>query len=271
MNYSGLSYANEKNRLVLKAGQQRLEVRLLMNSIEGHVRALSVVDIFLFSVFDKAKFLKNMHFMKWYQYDGNVNLVRKLAYFFADVLNKHSRYIKLINVAYYGFNFYGKVKASIEKSEGVMSKVKSVKIMKVLALALLAMTITVARVNAQSMEETMGHESPSGIKYLAGGVGNEESDYFNKVSRDYNLHVMFSHGRTNGYVVDVNLTVEDQNGVVLSLDKVGPLVYIKLPAGRYELSASLEGHVIHRKITVGKKALNAVNFNWRHEDGSSAD
>ncbi|MES2208253.1 MAG: carboxypeptidase regulatory-like domain-containing protein [Pseudomonadota bacterium] len=120
--------------------------------------------------------------------------------------------------------------------------------------------------NVVSVNESVNLVSPksqNGIDYLSGGIGDEELAAIKQAARDYNLHLTFSEGRSNAYTSDIRLTINRVRGKnLLSLEQVGPLVYIKLPAGQYDITADLEGRAQKRRVTVGSKASKNVQFHW---------
>ena len=135
---------------------------------------------------------------------------------------------------------------------------------------MLASTQTVAIDESQNVlpvNATLNPMSQNGIDYLSGGIGEEELTAIKQVTRDYNLHIMFSAGSTNAYVSDIKLTINRVRGKnLLSLEQVGPLVYIKLSAGQYDITAESEGHVQKRRITVGSKASKSLQFHWNSSE-----
>jgi hypothetical protein len=100
----------------------------------------------------------------------------------------------------------------------------------------------------------------SGVQYVSGGVGSEEQDAMKAMESQYPLRIVFS--RPGGaYLVVDKLTLRDAGKVVLTLSDAGPLVFAKLPPGRYTADAELKGSVQHRTIEVGRDA-RSLNWAW---------
>lgn len=77
--------------------------------------------------------------------------------------------------------------------------------------------------------------------WISGGVGDEALVEMRKVAANYNVQVMFS-GRQGSYLAAVPFTVARSNGQpVLSGVTAGPLLYMKLAPGTYQLAAQIDG------------------------------
>ena len=99
-----------------------------------------------------------------------------------------------------------------------------------LAVAFLTLT---PRAQAKAEEVT---RAPSGVVYVSGGIGTEAVELLNSMQKDFNLKMVFTD-KAGEYLSDVKVTIIDSNGRVL-LDAVtdGPLLMVKLQAGRYRWS-----------------------------------
>ena len=110
-------------------------------------------------------------------------------------------------------------------------------------------------VQVQSQEQ-------NGITYLSGGIGEDESKAIQQTT-GYNLHMTFSVGTGNEYTSDVNVVIQKAPGqTVLTLDDAGPLVYVKLPAGKYTVIATHHGETRHDVADVGSGAARNLVFHW---------
>lgn len=95
-----------------------------------------------------------------------------------------------------------------------------------------------ARGTAPTADASVSGEAP---QWTSGGVGEEARAEMLAVASTYNVHVMFS--RTDGaYLAGVPFTVADNAGrIIHSGVSDGPLLYIKLKPGSYQLSAEFDG------------------------------
>ena len=105
-------------------------------------------------------------------------------------------------------------------------------------------------------------QEQNGITYLSGGVGEDESQAI-KQAKGYNLHMTFSEGTGNEYLSNVDVVIQTVEGrSVLSLSKVGPIVYVKLPAGKYLIVASQNGHEKRSTVALEGTATGTVDLHW---------
>ena len=110
-------------------------------------------------------------------------------------------------------------------------------------------------VQVQSQEQ-------NGITYLSGGIGEDESKAIQQTT-GYNLHMTFSVGTGNEYTSDVNVVIQKAPGqTVLTLDDAGPLVYVKLPAGKYTVIATRDGETRKDVADIGSGAARNLVFHW---------
>ncbi|HYQ39760.1 MAG TPA: carboxypeptidase regulatory-like domain-containing protein [Pseudomonas sp.] len=102
----------------------------------------------------------------------------------------------------------------------------------------------------------------NGITYLSGGIGEDESQAMKQV-KGYNLHMTFSAGAANDYLsgVDVVITTVEGRSIV-SLSQVGPIVYVKLPAGKYLVVASQNGREKRSTVALDGTKTGTVNLHW---------
>lgn len=80
------------------------------------------------------------------------------------------------------------------------------------------------------------------VAYLSGGVGDREQKAIEEKADEYDLQVTIA--KPNGaYLTGSTLRIEKSDGTeMLATTTRGPVLLADLPAGRYTLHASLEGH-----------------------------
>lgn len=84
------------------------------------------------------------------------------------------------------------------------------------------------------------------IPWISGGVSDEARNEMRKAAPAYNVHLMFSN-RQGSYLADIPFTVSKLNGRELySGVSEGPLLYLNLPPGSYQIAVQLDG-VWHKK------------------------
>ncbi|NTV70217.1 MAG: hypothetical protein HGA71_08740 [Azonexaceae bacterium] len=86
------------------------------------------------------------------------------------------------------------------------------------------------------------------VSWLSGGVGDEAMTEMHKLSTTYNVHLMLTGPRGN-YLAGIPFTVSRRNGqVTVSGVTEGPLLYLKLPAGRYQIAVEIDGAWQTRRV-----------------------
>ena len=105
-------------------------------------------------------------------------------------------------------------------------------------------------------------ESSPDVNYVTGGIGDDERSSIESAKGDYNLHVMSAS--TNGaFVGDARVVISSDGKELLNV-VAGPLLYVKLPAGKYALDASLGEQKKHQDFTIGGKQSSAnVHLGWK--------
>lgn len=79
-----------------------------------------------------------------------------------------------------------------------------------------------------------------GFRFMSGGVGLEERRIMESWGADYNLRLAFAEA-SGDYLSGVKVVVEDQDGKeLISTTTNGPWLYVKLPAGKYDVKATFE-------------------------------
>lgn len=107
----------------------------------------------------------------------------------------------------------------------------------------------------------------AGVKYVQGGIGKDESDAMLKVAGRYPLSLVFSGGKANNYVGDIDLRVRDAAGrTVLQTNAEGPIVLIDLPAGKYVIDAEYRDKTLTQRIELPPKRATRLDFHWPSAD-----
>lgn len=92
------------------------------------------------------------------------------------------------------------------------------------------------------------------VAWTSGGIGEADRARMNRAAADYNLQVVFSD-RAGHYLADVPFSIEAQPaGRRYASVSDGPLLYIRLPPGRYRIGARLDGAWQARQIRIGAAA-----------------
>lgn len=92
------------------------------------------------------------------------------------------------------------------------------------------------------------------LDWMSGGIGDEARDEMRKAAAAYSVHLVFSDPK-GSYLADIPFTVSRPNGRELySGVSAGPLLYLKLPPGTYQISAKFDGVWHSKRIRAGSAA-----------------
>ena len=108
-------------------------------------------------------------------------------------------------------------------------------------------------------------QNVGGVSYVSGGVGTSSIDRLNSLANDFNVKLVFAL-KSGAYVSNVRVTIADATGrTVLDATSEGPWFLAKLPAGVYQIVATLADHPIKQPLSVDTARLKTVDFRWATE------
>lgn len=120
--------------------------------------------------------------------------------------------------------------------------------------------VSIADTNSEAVFQTSG-----GISYVSGGVGDESVDRLNSLSRDFNLKLVFALN-SGAFASDVQVVIADAKGkTLLDTTSEGPWFLTRLPAGNYQITATLGGKTIKHQTRLTPRKLQSVDFRWASE------
>lgn len=127
-------------------------------------------------------------------------------------------------------------------------------------LLITAVPVPVANADNNESVQTAGY-----VSYVSGGVGTDSIDRLSSLAKDFNLKLVFAL-KSGDFVSDVNVTIANAAGKLLvNTNSEGPWFLTKLPAGNYQVVATLAGKAEKRTIAVGAEKLKTVDFRWGSE------
>jgi hypothetical protein len=104
-----------------------------------------------------------------------------------------------------------------------------------------------------------------GISWMSGGVGRSEAAAMKQEAGHYPLSMVFSAGKHNEYLADVHVVIKNKAGkIVLDNVSTGPIMLVRLPAGKYSVAAVDNGQTLRRTASVAAKGDTPLNFHWPH-------
>jgi hypothetical protein len=102
-----------------------------------------------------------------------------------------------------------------------------------------------------------------GVGYLNGGIGQEERQTMLEQRPNYNLLLMFANRGSGEFRADVDVAIQDGAGVAqLAMERAGPLLYVQLPPGQYQLTARAEGKGQTKQVTLSKTGQHELVLYW---------
>lgn len=101
------------------------------------------------------------------------------------------------------------------------------------------------------------------VAYVVGGVGASGRAEIEAVQDQYSLKLVFAY--TNGdFLADVEVVITDAAGNrLLATDADGPWLLAKLPAGSYQVAATVDGETKTQQVSVPASGLKTVNILWK--------
>jgi hypothetical protein len=106
-------------------------------------------------------------------------------------------------------------------------------------------------------------KTENGITYLSGGIGKSEAQAMRAEAKRYPLSMTFSTKKDNEFLARVPVTIRNSSGKTL-LDTVsdGPILLVKLPPGKYSVTAEAYGKTYRRSVRVNAKGDTPLYFHW---------
>ncbi len=111
------------------------------------------------------------------------------------------------------------------------------------------------------------------IRYVTGGIGEDEIHEIQAAKANYNLYVM-SANEASSFIGDARVVIARKQGEAMEvvLDVVaGPLLYVALPAGSYTLSASLGAQSKRQAFVVKDQSTpHYIHLGWKSASAKPA-
>jgi hypothetical protein len=106
-------------------------------------------------------------------------------------------------------------------------------------------------------------ESPA-VSAVSGGMNEEDRQTIEKRFPQHKLQLLFaSKGTPNEFLADIKVQIKDGSGkTVLDTVSEGPFLQVKMPVGKYSISAGSEGVFKTQSIQVSAAGPQRVVFIW---------
>ncbi len=99
--------------------------------------------------------------------------------------------------------------------------------------------------------------------YVNGGIGDEGMARMHSVAKEYPLHIVFSEGKDGAFIADVPVTIVDRHHkTVVDVPDAGPMLYVRLPKGKYVVNAAHKGVKQSGSVTLDGKHSKSLIMHW---------
>jgi hypothetical protein len=110
-------------------------------------------------------------------------------------------------------------------------------------------------------------QSDQGIRYVSGGVGEDERAALDAVSNQFNLRLIFAMQGSGEYLAWVRVNISDtRGGTALAAESHGPWFLVQLPPGEYVVEASAPGQTAQQPqrqtARVDGSHQTRLDFRW---------
>jgi len=108
-----------------------------------------------------------------------------------------------------------------------------------------------------------GARAADAVPVLHGGIGEDERNEMLMQHADYNLRLAFAARGSGSFLSDVQVVVADAaKNEVARATSDGPWCWLRLPAGRYTVTATWNGKSFSRAAQVPARGGTDLGFSW---------
>jgi len=103
------------------------------------------------------------------------------------------------------------------------------------------------------------------VTWISGGVSKDEAKAMRKIASRYNVRLVMAVARkpSAAFLGAVPVKVSDAKGrTVLGVKTDGPFLFLKLPPGRYTVSAKVAGHVLSKSLRAKDRGSLEIALIW---------
>lgn len=100
------------------------------------------------------------------------------------------------------------------------------------------------------------------VPHATGGIAKIGQERMEAIQGQYNMHLTFAQGKQGAYLADVKVKIANAKGDTMLETVSGPMLFAKLPAGTYQVSAEVGGQTQTQKVELGGKGAKAVTMRF---------
>lgn len=109
----------------------------------------------------------------------------------------------------------------------------------------------------------LAYAGGSSSSYVNGGIGAGEQAMMHRIAKEFPLRIIFSEGKNGAFITGIPVTITDEHGkVVFNLSEAGPMLYVRLPKGKYVVKAVSDGVAQSSEATLDGKHSKKVILHW---------
>ncbi|WP_296225187.1 hypothetical protein [Ralstonia sp. UBA689] len=126
--------------------------------------------------------------------------------------------------------------------------------------SLVALAILLSAGVSSAFGNDLTPQTTGQIRYVCGGVAQDEQEALNADARNYNLSLLFTQGPRGEYLADVEVQLTRHGKEVASFHADGPRCLIKAPPASYNVIATYEGTT--KRATVQTGSTRNIQLRW---------
>lgn len=97
------------------------------------------------------------------------------------------------------------------------------------------------------------------IAYVSGGIGRDERAAMHAIARRFNVRLNVVSAKNGEALSDAEAAVVDGSGKLrLSVHMAGPLLYMKLPHGHYQVTVKFRGAMQTLNVQAGAQPVDVI-------------
>lgn len=123
-----------------------------------------------------------------------------------------------------------------------------------IALAFLVPAITPAL--------AIDEKSYGAVRYLTGGVGEDERQELADRAAQYTLRITAARRKSGDFLADCKVAVTRGTQIVLEAEMDGPVLLARLEPGLYRVRVEFEGKSQERQVTIGRTGMQSLYLYW---------
>jgi hypothetical protein len=130
------------------------------------------------------------------------------------------------------------------------------------SMIFIAIVICLPVTHAQNLGFLKEKTNQNGISYITGGIGSEEREELNRLSKNYSLKLSLSVAG-GAYLGTVEVIIADSQGnIILKENSAGPWFLVKLQEGSYTVRAIANKVQKKKDVSISINRLRVINFQW---------